>query len=672
MFSRKIDMRAALIWSLLVLLSLGLYGQLLARDLKTEDLLDMSLEELINVEVVVASRIPLGIRETPGIVTVITREDILKSGSRDLMDALTLLVPGVTFGADVEGAVGISLRGLWAHEGKVLLLLDGQECNDEVFATTVFGNHYPVENIEKIEIIRGPGSAIYGGYAGVGVINVITRGADHEGAWVSGLYSQMKDAYSHRNLAVGFGHKGDALSASLSAVVGQGMRSDRDSVDITGHAMTMKDNSELDPLMVNLNLNYKGLDLRAIVDRYRTTQIDLWGENYTDGPLDEDFDSYFFNVKYDMEKVGGQDLTISPEWKYKIQYPWQVVVPDTFTSEKRTEKMQFGLTGVWDITHRLNLVSGAEYYTNYIYLPDTPTEYEEVFQNGKSKIGHKNFSYYAQLMVFHDLFNTTIGGRYDRSDEYGSSFVPRVGLTKAWDRFHAKAMYSQSFRLPGGNIPNSVPPEYPDIEPEKADNFEIEVGCRIRDDMMLTLNAFDVSFDDAIVYVQDTETGTGSYFNSGKYGSRGLEAVYRFQGERFDLSCNYAYYRVSTNNVSLYEVPGHDHTFLAFPQHRFNVLAGIEVSDRFSIHPSLSYFGKRYGYVYDRSTGDAAVEAFDPTFICNVNFRLKNVFRQGLEIDFGAKDLFDAGYEYIQAYDAGHAPLPAPSRALYLRVAYAF
>src|SRR5207253_11346941 len=105
------------------------------------------------------------------------------------------LVPGMDFGVDVEGVVGLGMRGNWAHEGKVLLLLDGQEMNEIMFATTQFGNHVCVDQIEKIEIIGGPGSAIYGGFAEYGVIDIITKGgSDLNGISVTGTYGQMKDA----------------------------------------------------------------------------------------------------------------------------------------------------------------------------------------------------------------------------------------------------------------------------------------------------------------------------------------------------------------------------------------------------------------------------------------------------------------------------------------------
>src|SRR5262245_9414817 len=91
----------------------------------------MSLEQLMNVNVTVASQSPMTSREAPGIVTVINRSDILNSGANDLIQLIQLMVPGFDFGVDVDGVVGIGIRGNWAHEGKVLMLWDGMEMNED-------------------------------------------------------------------------------------------------------------------------------------------------------------------------------------------------------------------------------------------------------------------------------------------------------------------------------------------------------------------------------------------------------------------------------------------------------------------------------------------------------------------------------------------------------------
>lgn len=68
----------------------------------------------------------------------------------------------IHFATDVQGVVGLGVRGLWPAEGKHLLIIDDIEMNEMQFASTQYGNEFPADQIKRIEIIRGPGSAIYG------------------------------------------------------------------------------------------------------------------------------------------------------------------------------------------------------------------------------------------------------------------------------------------------------------------------------------------------------------------------------------------------------------------------------------------------------------------------------------------------------------------------------
>ncbi|MEO0304207.1 MAG: Plug domain-containing protein, partial [candidate division WOR-3 bacterium] len=101
---------------------------------------DLGLEELLSQEVNVATQKSLNIRETAGIVTVITKEDIEKIGAKDLLEILSN-IPGFFFGADVSQTVSLGVRGVWANEGKILLLLDGHEINELTYSNIILGNH---------------------------------------------------------------------------------------------------------------------------------------------------------------------------------------------------------------------------------------------------------------------------------------------------------------------------------------------------------------------------------------------------------------------------------------------------------------------------------------------------------------------------------------------------
>ncbi len=211
------------------------------------DVKDLSLEELLDTAVEVATRTAVSARETPAVVTVLSREEIVGSGARDLIDLLEL-VPGFFLGVDVEGAVGIGLRGNWGHEGKVLLLIDGQEQNELLYATLQLGHELPVDQVERIEIIRGPGSATYGGFAELGVINVVTRGASLGGMWVGGRLGAMPTALGGRSLGFQLGQRfreANDLAISVSGSIAASPRSDRVYRDVYGADLPLADRSEL-------------------------------------------------------------------------------------------------------------------------------------------------------------------------------------------------------------------------------------------------------------------------------------------------------------------------------------------------------------------------------------------------------------------------------------------
>src|SRR4051812_37797540 len=171
------------------------------------DIQDLSIEDLLNPQVKVASKTPLTMRDAPGIISVVQRDEIVRSGARDLMDILQL-VPGFSFGVDVEGVVDVGFRGLWGHEGKVLFLLDGQELNETLYSTMQLGMHIPASHIERVEIIRGPGSAIYGGYAELAVINITSRDAQNlSGPSADVYYGQMEHGLGRFMASASYGEE---------------------------------------------------------------------------------------------------------------------------------------------------------------------------------------------------------------------------------------------------------------------------------------------------------------------------------------------------------------------------------------------------------------------------------------------------------------------------------
>jgi len=109
------------------------------------------LEKFINDLISVSAQKKLSTTNNPNIVTLITNEEIKNSGARDLLDVLRM-VPGYHFALDRDGRVGLGVRGNWANEGKVLIMVNGIEMNDLYASNYYFGNEFPVDLIERIEI----------------------------------------------------------------------------------------------------------------------------------------------------------------------------------------------------------------------------------------------------------------------------------------------------------------------------------------------------------------------------------------------------------------------------------------------------------------------------------------------------------------------------------------
>ena len=157
-----------------------------AQDLTPEQVAELALEDLMQL-VVVASRREESVQDAPGIVTVLTKEEIQRFGARTLYDLLNQM-PGVyaigTYGIPQNL---ISIRGdNFAHwNARVLLLINGRPFRETVVggsdATFLLG--FPVDVIERVELVRGPGSVLYGTNAYNGIINVITRKGDENSGY---------------------------------------------------------------------------------------------------------------------------------------------------------------------------------------------------------------------------------------------------------------------------------------------------------------------------------------------------------------------------------------------------------------------------------------------------------------------------------------------------------
>ena len=255
---------------------------------ETTDVFLMSLEELLDLRISVASVQANPIRKQPGIVTVITSADIRESGARDLEDILHR-VPGFATGLDVTGVTGMGFRGFWAYVGQILFIVDGLEITDGLFGVFPTGGHIPAAQIERIEIIRGPGSARYGGNAELAVIKISTKAAKQDGVSVHTSFGTSGDSFSQR-YGYTFGQNFEDGHAYLGASLGRDYRSDRDYRGSDGTVFDMAGDSDIDTLLLTFGLDYKGLTVKGLLDSYHLDERTHYGEPQAD-TYDMDFEN---------------------------------------------------------------------------------------------------------------------------------------------------------------------------------------------------------------------------------------------------------------------------------------------------------------------------------------------------------------------------------------------
>lgn len=191
--SRKRCLRSATLAHASVAISIALfnsalYSQAPSNSSPVNPLKTLSLEQLGNIEVITVSKEPESVWKTPAAIYVITQDDIRRSGARNIPEVLRL-APGVEVAHITSGEYAIGIRGFNSRLSRsVLVLIDGRT----VYTTFTAGTYWEtqdtlIEDIDRIEVIRGPGGTIWGPNAVNGVINIITKNSkDTQGTLVDG------------------------------------------------------------------------------------------------------------------------------------------------------------------------------------------------------------------------------------------------------------------------------------------------------------------------------------------------------------------------------------------------------------------------------------------------------------------------------------------------------
>ncbi|WP_308809778.1 TonB-dependent receptor plug domain-containing protein [Archangium lansingense] len=609
------------------------------------------------------------LHDSPAVVTAVSADEIRGSGARDLMDVL-LMVPGFFFGADVQGAVGPGFRGLWGQEGKVLLLIDGKEMNELLYSTFQLGHEFPIELIERIEVVRGPGSVIYGGNAELAVINVVTRGIQGStDLMLAGTYGEYATVNGRRSLTVS-GRKvfesAPGLSMFASASVGQGQRSDAIFQDFFGNSVGMGGKTNLNPITAQAGIGYRDLQLSMLYQRYATTAVVAFDE-VLPTPATTDFES--FHAELTNRFRLSEQLEITPRLNLTLQEPYRDSDQSSpFFYDKQVRRLRGRVVARWAPLDLLQLTGGADVAFDHGVLQGPAGQgLQTAFGEGLDQVSYQNVAGFIEAFSDNPIVTVVAGARYDRHSAFGDSFVPRLVLLRSFGPFSGKALFSRAFRAPG--VENISLGD--NVRPERTTVFELEGSLRLGEGHAVSVNAFDVGIQDPIIYSYDAETNIEAYRNLGRLGSRGIEFDYHLRGSWGRVALGYSFYTPSgTNDVEDYLVPGRTDSFTGLPTHKATLTGSVKVLPWLTVNPTAVLVGERYAVSAPDDAGTSTVQTLPTQVLVNLFVQAENVGTKGLNIGAGVYNLLGTDFRIAQPYNGGQAPMPVFSREFLVRITY--
>jgi outer membrane receptor protein involved in Fe transport len=514
------------------------------------DLIDLSLEELLRVEVTSASKYSQAAREAPSAVQVITSEDIRRYGWRTLAEALQSL-PGVygTFDRAYSfvGARGFLVAG--DYNTRFLLLLDGQRLNDNLYEQASFGDEFPVDLalVERIEYVPGPGSSIYGSNAMFGVINVISRRPE---ASPHLAMSTSLGSFGERSVAATAQYRANQDGPAVLLSVSRALEGKRDtayanaiglptangSASVDGVARGL-DNQVVERAFVRYTHgNFSG-SLWTATRRVQPSSA-LYGSNFNDNRLALKDVSSGAMVEYN--RAIANELQFSAKvsyqhFEYNGKYPYidgtagAYVVDDLALGEWVTGEARLLYTGLKG--HKL--VLGADALSDR--RAKQATRDIDVEVNPPFNINEKTrrSSIYAQdEFSFASSWLLNAGLRYDRYSGGESTTSPRLGLIwKANDRTTLKLLGGRAYRVANayerlydsiGFLANAK------LRPETIRTLEAVGEVQIGGNQQVTVSLFDYKLANLIEQVP-LDSLTFQYQNGPDSEVRGVEAAYRLR-----------------------------------------------------------------------------------------------------------------------------------------------
>lgn len=538
-----------------------------------------AIDSLINLKgvVVSANRINVNRNSVPLTISVIDRDEIEASSESALLPVLSERVPGLFvtqkgitgFGVSAGSAGTVNIRGVGSGN-KVLMLFDGQPQWAGVFGHSL-PDTYVASDVDRVEVIRGPGSLLYGSNAMGGVVNIITRRHKQEGRRTQARV--MYGSFNTQKYMVNNGYNIGKFSSFISI--------NHDRTD--GH----RPNSDFHITNGFANLGY------TVNDRYKVTGDVSLAKSKFQNPgkitapiLDNKMDilrgttSFALENKYD--KMSGA-LRLFYNWgNHEINdgyNPGEKPLTYLFRSDDHN-------VGVL-LYESFRLFKGNTFTVGIDYKNWGGHAWNNNDDGSKSELVDKTVNETAGYVIMQqdlfDMLSLNAGVRYEHNSTFGGEWVPQGGVTvRPFEGNTIRASVSKGFRSPNIREMYMFGAANPDLKPESMINYEVAFGQHFLDgNLFAEVTAFYIDAKNMISSVSINGDNRPPFKNRnvGTFTNKGIEFEARYQiCKNLNADMNYSYLHMSK------PIPG-------APEHKFYAGATY-MPGRFTFNVSVqSIFG---------------------------------------------------------------------------------
>jgi len=488
-------------------------SSVLAKDVdNSEDYFDMDLEELLNVEVSVASKKPELTSEAPGIVVVVPRDEIEVYGDRNLHQLLQRQPSVYTRGSYPYLNNIASFRGdMPTHvDLHTLILLNGRPIRESGFGGLDFPVYmtFPIVSLDSVEMVRGPGSVLYGTNAFTGVINLRTRVPDHNELSVRSMAGSY--GYYETDITAG-GRSGELGYMTALRVAGQ-----------QGYAYSLTDgigvfgsqNDDNRSVSGTAHLEYRGFTFDAFavnLDTFHLGAIPWWSLPYHEWGTNKLFANAGYQVSLDDRTNLELNLTYN---LHKNRFSNVTQTVGLNTSDVLGEVTLF----TNPIDH-LNVVLGylQEYRSNY--------KVDDDYYLSIPAYHYQPQSAYAQAdYKIRESVKLIAGTQWNESSQGYESFVSRYGVIfTPFKKWGLKLLRGEAFRAPFAletDLYDTMLVGNHNLKPEEVTTYDIQLFYQDRK-TYAAVTYFNSEIDQLII--RDTSVSPASFKNGGKQRFNGVE-----------------------------------------------------------------------------------------------------------------------------------------------------